>query len=212
MNNILITKEIFFLFSQILLTIFSIVFFGFIPSIWYKITHKKLNGILSYLGFKKPSKGGYAYAFKITALAYLFTIFVYITMYIIYGGMEIFPLKKEYEVCSPFILIFMIILLGIRSGIWEELFFRGFIGKRLISKFGFKVGNTLQAIVFMLPHIVTFSKVNSFENVLLCINSAVMGFAFGYITEKKASGSILPTILLHGLVNIISVPILWFLL
>lgn|GEM_PF-6247348 len=38
--------------------------------------------------------------------------------------------------------------------------FRGFLGKRLIARFGFAVGNTIQAVVFGLLHItyVLFDK------------------------------------------------------
>lgn len=205
-------KEIVYLSLQLFQSVFTICMFGLIPFLWYWVTRKKLKGVLAHLGIKRAEKGAYAAAFTYTGLAYLFTIAVYICLYMVNGGMETFPMRREYEACSPAVLVLMVTLLGARSGIGEELFFRGFLGKRLIGKLGFKAGNILQALIFILPHILTFHTLPLLESILLLVNAGIMGYTFGYITEKKAGGSIVPGMLMHGLVNMVAVPIVWFIM
>ena len=40
----------------------------------------------------------------------------------------------------------------LQTGLSEEILFRGFLNKRLSNRFGFAIGNTLQAILFGLVH------------------------------------------------------------
>jgi len=37
----------------------------------------------------------------------------------------------------------------IQTGLSEEIFFRGFLEKRLIRKFGFQIGNAMQSILLV---------------------------------------------------------------
>ena len=50
----------------------------------------------------------------------------------------------------------------------------------------------------------TFGKASFLEFILGMINAGIMGFAFGYIMDKKSEGSIIPVIICHAIVNIIS--------
>ena len=120
-------------------------------------------------------------------------------------------IAEAYETGSILIIILSALLIGIKTGVSEELFFRGFIGKRLIKIFGFKIGNLFQSVIFIFPHYLTFNETPRLEFYLMMINSGVMGYIFGFITEKKGDGSIIPAIFMHGLVNITSAFILLFL-
>ena len=40
-----------------------------------------------------------------------------------------------------------------QTGLSEEILFRGFLAKRLISRFGFATGNLLQGLVFGILHL-----------------------------------------------------------
>ncbi|GEK90699.1 CPBP family intramembrane glutamic endopeptidase [Alkalibacterium kapii] len=120
-------------------------------------------------------------------------------------------LAEAYATGSVFVIILSAILIGSQTGVSEELFFRGFIGKRLIEKLGFNTGNFLQSVIFMIPHYLTFSGTSQLEFYLMMVNSGVMGYIFGFITEKKSNGSIIPAIIMHSLVNITSAFLLLFL-
>lgn len=93
-----------------------------------------------------------------------------------------------------------------QTALSEEILFRGFIGKRLQKKFGFVVGNALQAILFGLPHGVPFMLVyhQYVVGVTLIICASVVGGLEFYLNEKKAGGSILPSFLIHSTVNVLS--------
>ncbi|MCL1964249.1 MAG: CPBP family intramembrane metalloprotease [Firmicutes bacterium] len=92
----------------------------------------------------------------------------------------------------------------------EELFFRGFLGRRLINKLGFYIGNTIQAVLFGLLHGATLFPALGIATPLLVIAfTAALGWLMGYVSEK-ADGSILPNWCLHGIANLYAGIIIMF--
>ena len=72
----------------------------------------------------------------------------------------------------------------------EEIFFRGFLLKRLSNKFGFKIANVIQSIIFGLLHgIMFFSLVGIVKATIIILLTVIVAYAMGYINEKKANGS-----------------------
>ncbi|GAA0703539.1 CPBP family intramembrane metalloprotease [Paraclostridium ghonii] len=190
-----------YLIGQFANTISEIVLFSSIPFLWYIISKKKFKGAFKYLGLKKTNKQNYFQALKITSLAYIFSFSVIVIIKLIQGDVSLNPLESAYN-SRIIIFIISLILFGMKAAISEEILFRGFLGKRLIYKFGFLKGNILQSIIFMMVHIFSFSKLPTLEAILFLINSAIIGFVFGYIMDKKCDGSILPAMICHGAVNI----------
>lgn len=93
----------------------------------------------------------------------------------------------------------------IKTGLSEELFFRGFLGKRLISKFGFIVGNTIQAVLFGAAHsFIVLSGCGIILTLTLVAVAATIGWLQGLLNEKAAIGSVIPSILLHGISNTVT--------
>ncbi|KJB89092.1 hypothetical protein AZ66_03975 [Paenibacillus sp. E194] len=93
----------------------------------------------------------------------------------------------------------------VQTGLSEEILFRGFIGKRLISAFGFVTGNTVQGILFGCLHgAMFFSKTGIINAVIITLFTALIGWFMGYINEKLAGGSIIPSWMMHGLANSLS--------
>lgn len=192
-----------YLIDQFINTIAQIVLFSSIPFLWYFISKRSFKGIFKYLGFKKTNKQNYFQAFKITGLAYVFSFSTIVISKLIQGDMSLTPIAGSYD--RGFIIFTIsLVLFGIKTGLSEEILFRGFLGKRLICKFGFLKGNLLQTGIFMIVHVSTFGKSPTLEFILGLINSAIIGFTFGYIMDKKSNGSILPVIICHGIVNVTS--------
>jgi len=79
----------------------------------------------------------------------------------------------------------------------EEIFFRGFLGGWLIRQFGFAVGNTIQALVFLLPHLLLLLVSQSLWPVIIV--QLVAGWLLGWLRYR--SDSILPGWLAHSLTN-----------
>jgi membrane protease YdiL (CAAX protease family) len=79
----------------------------------------------------------------------------------------------------------------------EEVFFRGMLGGWLMRRFGFMKGNTVQALVFLLPHLLLLLVSLSFWVVVVV--QFLAGWAIGWLRYR--SGSIFPGWLAHSLMN-----------
>lgn len=195
--------NIIYLIGQFVNTVGQIILFSSIPFIWYFISKKKFKGVFEYLGLKKSNKENYIQALKITILAYIFSFSTIFISKLIYEDMSLNPIADSHD--RGFIVFTIsLVLLGIKTGVSEEILFRGFLGKRLICKFGLLKGNLFQTGIFMILHVSTFGKSPTLEFILGLINAAIIGFTFGYIMDKKSNGSILPVIICHGIVNVTS--------
>lgn len=196
---------------QSLHTVFSIVLWVTLAAIWHKIQYKSLRGFWMHMGVKRPKKGAFLRSAKPVAIAYLFTIAMDVILKLVNGGMTASVLNRERDTVPLPILLIMILFLGFRSGFGEELFFRGAVGNWLMDKLGAIKGNLLQALIFALPHIWTFSQMPGLERILLLINAYIIGLAMGHMTSKE-DGCVVPAMFYHGIINIIAIPISWFIM
>jgi membrane protease YdiL (CAAX protease family) len=101
------------------------------------------------------------------------------------------------------ISIISFLLVWIREAIYiaigEEIFFRGFLGGWLFRRFGFAIGNIIQALIFILPHLLLLIVSISFWPIIAV--QLVAGWLLGWLRYK--SDSILPGWLAHSLSNAI---------
>ena len=79
----------------------------------------------------------------------------------------------------------------------EEVFFRGFVGRWLYRRFGFTIGNLIQSLIFLLPHLILLTV--SLRLWPLLIAQLIGGWLFGWLCHQ--SESILPGWLAHALSN-----------
>ena len=85
----------------------------------------------------------------------------------------------------------------------EEILFRGFLLKRIASKFGYLTANVIQSVIFGLLHgIMFFKAAGVIKTIIIIFLTGLIAFVMGYINEKKANGSILPSWFIHALSNI----------
>jgi uncharacterized protein len=80
----------------------------------------------------------------------------------------------------------------------EEVFFRGFLGGWLFRRLGFRVGNLIQAVIFLLPHLLLLMV--SIELWIILPVQFLAGWVYGWLRYR--SGSILPGWLSHTLINV----------
>jgi uncharacterized protein len=94
----------------------------------------------------------------------------------------------------------------IKTSFAEELLFRGIIGKRLIARFGFQIGNLLQALAFGAIHLLIFLspevRASSLRPEYILAFPAFFGWLSGFINEKFGGGSILPGWISHATANL----------
>ena len=79
------------------------------------------------------------------------------------------------------------------------------MGKTLIRLWGFSFGNTIQALAFGVLHGLMFGPTLGWGVAVgLTLFAGAVGWLFGYINERLAGGSILPSWGLHALSNLLA--------
>lgn len=189
------------LINEFIGVIFNILLFSIIPFVWYLIREKSSKGFVRSIGIYKPPK-----------INLVVTILVITTVYLITLSTNVLVIKLGYSERSivdthdfTLITFFIYLLLyGLKTGIAEEIFFRGFVAKKLIKNLGFSKGNVAQAVVFALPHFVIRGSASLVDIIVRIINAFLLGYTFGYIIDRKSNGSIIPVMISHILINMIS--------
>lgn len=106
---------------------------------------------------------------------------------------------SEYADWKPTLTSFL--LIWVREAVYvalgEEVLFRGFLGGWLMRRLGFAIGNTVQALTFLLPHLLLLSV--SLSLWLVVVVQLVTGWLLGWLRHRSAS--ILPGWLAHSLAN-----------
>jgi len=189
--------------NELIGAVVQILIFTAIPFIVWLITARKRERFFRYIGLRKPETAEKAKVIIAIAAA-LGVSFLELTLLGSLQAKGIEMANSDFAGLGFPALPAALVYAFLRTALWEEIFFRGFLGARLIGRLGFIAGNTIQAFVFGLVHGVTMFGVLGVWIPLAVISMAgVLGFIMGYLREKS-SGSIIPGILVHGLLNVIS--------
>jgi membrane protease YdiL (CAAX protease family) len=112
------------------------------------------------------------------------------------------------QFCSAILYCF------VQSGGAEEVLFRGLFARRLFRKFGFQVGNLIQATIFWLMHLMIFKLVTgewfSWIQLYAFAVSFGLGLVLGFVNHRKGGQSIAPSWLIHGATNLTTYLVLGF--
>jgi membrane protease YdiL (CAAX protease family) len=175
-----------------------------IPFIWWSITARKKISFFQWIGFEKPIiKNKKKYTIVFGGAVVLFSTMSFAIVPMISNGHNLATSRFTNQGIGA--LIPALIYAFIQTGLSEEIFFRGFLGKRLIKQFGFKLGNLLQAILFGALHgFMLFSSVTIGMTIVISIFTGLIGWLMGYINEKESNGSIISSWCMHGIANFIS--------
>lgn len=181
----------------------QLIIMSLIPFIWWLVTARKKESFFKWLGFHGFKEKPLKILLYCALLGLGATAVMYFIMPIVMGDTPTATTQFGGRgfAALPEILIYAVI----QTSLSEEIFFRGFLGKRLISKLGFTAGNTIQAFLFGLMHgVLFFVAVGWWQALVLIIVTGAIGWAQGYINEKRADGSIFPSWLCHAVMNIAS--------
>jgi membrane protease YdiL (CAAX protease family) len=185
-------------------SIVQLIIFSFIPLIWWLITARKKENFFTWLGWKRPVFEGSIW--KILGLALAVCV-----VYIFLSALVMTQLLSNLDFATtqysgegfgrlPEIFLFAFI----KTSMSEEILFRGFLCKRLSNKIGFLFGNSVQAVIFGLLHglPIGLASGNILVFVIMTLLPGGIGWFSGWVNEKKSKGSILPSYLLHALMNL----------
>lgn len=184
-------------------SIIQIIIFSLIPFLWWLITSRKKMNFFEWIGLKKVNniKENKLFAWIFSVLV----LFLIISVFILYSLKNVNVASSEFTGLGikslPSILIYAIF----NTSLPEEILFRGFLLKRIGNKFGFIVSNGIQSLLFGCIHgIMFFSAIGILKSMLIILFTGIIGWIMGYINEKKANGSILPSWFIHAVANIFS--------
>ena len=175
-----------------------------IAGVWWLIATRRREPFLPWLGLTTPRIERPA-GFWTLALAALigFSLVGLVPLNALKDtpGLAVAPFTGLGWTALPGIALWAIV----QTSLTEEVFFRGLLGRTLIRVWGFTVGNGIQALAFGLLHGLMFGPMLGWGVAVgLTLFAGAMGWLFGYLNERLAGGSILPSWGLHALSNIIA--------
>ncbi len=186
--------------------IIQVVLFSIIPFIWWFLTARKKENFFKWIGLRKPViKGSLKKLISVIVIvSVVYSLLMLIIMTQLMGNTDTATSQFSNQgwKALPSILIYAVI----QTGLSEEMFFRGFLGKCFINRFGFYIGNSIQAVLFGLIHGIPFGIItdNVLITILLILLPGSIGWVQGWINERRSSGSIIPSWITHAIMNIIS--------
>ncbi|MEG0353220.1 MAG: CPBP family intramembrane glutamic endopeptidase [Cellulosilyticaceae bacterium] len=180
----------------------QVLSFACIPFVWWLCTGRKKESFFSWIGLKKVH--GDLKKISICTTIFIMSCIIsqlFLVPYLIPKGVTV---QSSYAGQGWTALVPVFFFAMIQTGLSEEIFFRGFLSKRLCNKWGFTVGNLIQGFLFGLLHGVLFFVVTTpIKAIIIVLITGFSGWLLGYLTEKGSGGSIIPAWLVHGLGNLI---------
>jgi len=200
------------LITNIVGAISNIVVFSLLPLIWWLIFHRKKENFFKWVGLYKPQLKSKWWMVVLFAVVYYFLYTFDITKFVSEESMAVVE-SSESVAANAFTGLGMVAVLPamiqnfVANGLSEELLYRGFIGKRLCAKFGSLPGIIIQGALFGLMHnglyVLAGVPVGMDFHVMMFLFTGGAGLLLAWLDEKIFNGSIVPSILLHGLGNFI---------
>ena len=188
----------------------QLIAFTLIPFVVYLITKRTTRGFFFYIGIHRTT-------YSAITLAVLAGLAVGVAGIIVMcinpeirrtaAGKGTVP-EQIKQLASPTgKLVSILIIAFVKTALAEEILFRGFIAKRLISWMGYQTGNLLQSIIFGAIHVLLFLSIPGVSLAFLTFSFLLPGMS-GYLAchfnEKRGKGSIYPGWVMHVLGNLIS--------
>ena len=199
--------------SSITTTIVNLIVFSLLPIIWWFFRHRKEEGFFRWIDFFKPQLKSKWWVLLIFAILYYFFYNFDFTQFVSPETLEYIENSASVS-ANVFAGIGVAAILPafienfIANGVAEEILYRGFLCKRLISKIGLVKGIILQAVLFGLMHNILYIlaglDVGLWYHILTFIFTGMGALLLRWLNEKIFNGSIIPGILLHGAGNFIA--------
>lgn len=199
-------------------TVLQILAFSLIPFIVYLFSQRKKQSFLRYIGLTQSTTK----ANLLGAVASL--LFLAGALGLALWSPEIREILFDPQTMtgkframgmSVESVVILLMLAVFKTAFAEEIFFRGFVAKRLMNWLGYQWGNLLQAVIFALVHLLLFLVILDSPApflIFIFLFSGLAGYMIVFIKEKYGNGSIIPGWIAHGLGNTISYFVIGFLL
>lgn len=182
----------------------QVLIFGLVPLLWWLFTARRTQPFLSWVGLKPVQTASPPRFWAALGAAGLYSIAVFaLTTWLLRDHPTATALSAfrghGWAALLPALLYALV-----QTSLSEELFFRGFLTKRLSARFGLPVGNALQALLFGGLHgLMLAGAVAPGAALLVAVVIGGLAWSLGYVNEHYAGGSILPGWAVHGTANLL---------
>ncbi|MDK2940833.1 MAG: protease family protein [Acetobacterium sp.] len=180
---------------------FQVILVSIIPLVWWLVTARKEISFFSWIGLKVPViRNKRKFAFVFVGALILFTVLSLFLIPLVSKSTEL--ATSQFSGQGFAAIVPALIYAFLQTAFSEEIFFRGFLGKRFIRKFGFSIGNGIQATLFGLLHgAILIGSIGITKSIIVILFTGGIGWLMGYINEKESGGSILSSWCMHGIAN-----------
>ncbi len=189
--------------------VLQVLAFALIPFIWHLIQNKSAKGFFAFVGLHSANPKANLLGLSLSLLfafpVLIFTNFNSEFAAILTNPESVSGQMREMGLSASTLVIIAVVAI-VKTGLSEELFFRGFVAKRLIAWLGFGTGNLLHAALFGIIHSLLFMTITDnwlFITVIFVFPTAG-AYLSVYINEKLANGSIIPGWIAHASANVLS--------
>lgn len=193
------------MFIQVIINaLVQVILFAAIPYLYWLIKYRKEEKFLVWIGLKKAVFSSNKRALLFSVLSFAILLSSGILLLSIIDDKSILANAQFASMGLGSILLVLVYAI-VQTGLSEEVLFRGFLLKRFANRWGFVAANGIQASLFGLLHGVTlFQILTPFLVIVIIIFSALAGWIMGYLNERIGNGSILPSWIIHSVMNITS--------
>lgn len=195
----------------------QLVGFSLIPFLVFLIKKKTVKGFFDWIGLKKSNRKANSLAFLImlVSAAPLITLSWFNKDFwqIMTDPNSITGQFRAQGLGVNSVVSLLIVAL-LKTSFTEEVFFRGFVAKRLIAVTNFRTGNIIQAVIFGMIHTLIFLSItdNALFLIIIFLFPAITSYFKVYLNEKVAHGSIIPGWIAHATANVVAYSTIGFIL
>lgn len=197
--------------SQLMSAVLQLFLLTAVPLIWYAASHRRISGFFRWLGLYPAARVPWKTMGAVLTGFALVTLLPYWYLYqsgsLTYSG---FPADSYRQSgWSAETVLVVLIWAVVQTSLSEEIFFRGFLCRRFSEAAGWIAGNALQAVLFGMIHLPAVWGKGFLPALVTVLLTGGIGFALGWLSQRRAEGSILYGWCIHAAVNILS-PIIVF--
>jgi len=205
--------------SAILSSIVQVLVFILIPFIFYVIAHRHIHGFATWIGLYAPKRQTMRDAGLLVLVMSPILLLVFYAPGLHAAATDPATVSGHLRAAGLSIstLVQLVVYAGVQTALSEEILFRGFIAKRLITWLGFTWGNIWQALIFGVLHffiiIAALSQRGSLlTGIVIGVLISLIGWFLGFINERRGNGSIIPSWSAHAISNLLAYSLFAFVL
>lgn len=189
------------LLSSVISAVVQLGLFLVIPFAWWAFTARRSVGFASWIGLRWPTWDGRRALLGVAILAWVVIGAASTAMLQSLSG-DVPAARFAGRGLGGLVPVLLFAI--VQTSLAEEIFFRGFLGKRVIARWGFAPGNAAQAIAFGILHVAMFASfADPIRLLAIGILTGASGWIVGWLNEEGAGGSILPGWVLHASANLL---------